>query len=87
MAKIRGGGKVRGESVFANSHDPDQMQGIDETVAKELTPELADSIYRECFELIEKLEDETLQVIARRKLEGYSCSEITTELGLCKTDC
>ena len=72
-AQKRGGGKVRGESVFLNASG----EGLSEIPAPD--EEFADEVTRTCRELIEDL-DESLQPIARRKLEGRTNKEIAAEL-------
>jgi DNA-directed RNA polymerase specialized sigma24 family protein len=76
----RGGGNVRGESVFVPA-DSDQAQaGIDQVMGREPTPELAAMVAEQCEYLLGCLEDETLRRIALLKLEGYSNEEIASQL-------
>ncbi|MCA9213223.1 MAG: sigma-70 family RNA polymerase sigma factor [Planctomycetales bacterium] len=78
MAEKRGGGKVRGESVFFRPDD-DQV-GLEQVLGSEPTPELAASVSEACAELLAKLDDEKLRTIAQLKLEGYTNDEIAEKL-------
>jgi DNA-directed RNA polymerase specialized sigma24 family protein len=76
----RGGGAVRGESVFVRGHSSERAMGIDQVLGQEPTPELAALISEECEQLMNRLEDESLRRIALLKLEGYSNEEIAEQL-------
>jgi DNA-directed RNA polymerase specialized sigma24 family protein len=54
--------------------------GVDAVIADEPTPELAVQVGEECRRLLDRLGDETLRRVARRKLEGYTNAEIAAEL-------
>ncbi len=73
MAQKRGGGKV-------GSPPMDQSGRYLEQIDDELSPEFLVAMREECERLMELLPDETLRLIARRKLEGYTSAEIATEL-------
>ena len=77
FAEKRGGGRVSGESIFANADSP---RGLDAVLGKEPTPELADGVCETCTEMIAQLEDETLESIVLWKLEGYTNEEISERL-------
>ena len=72
----RGGGRVRGESVFVRRGDSSQGPGIAEVLGPEPTPEVAALVAEQCGQLLERLNDETLRQIALYKLEGYTNEEI-----------
>ena len=71
-AEKRGGGHLRGEAYLADMVAPDPTPSF--------TAELLDEI-RHLLDLLHR-EDATLSLIAQRKLEGYSNTEIASELSL-----
>ncbi len=75
----RGGGAVRGESVFARG-DPGQGAGIGQVLGQEPTPAVAAAVAEECRRLLELLPEESLRQIATMKLEGYANGEIAQRL-------
>ncbi|MCL2306434.1 MAG: ECF-type sigma factor [Planctomycetaceae bacterium] len=77
FAQKRGGGRVRGESIFDAGGDC----GIGEVLGNEPTPELAVGFAENCREMIDALGDETLQKIVVLALEGYRTPEIAEKLG------
>ena len=77
FAQKRGSGRVRGESIF----DSGDRSGIGEVLGREPTPELAVGFAENCREMIDSLEDETLQKIVVLTLEGYRTPEIAEKLG------
>lgn len=75
----RGGGRVRGESVFDG---PGSNQGgIGDLIGRAPTAEFAAEVKEEFSRLLELLKDQELREIALLKLEGYSNSEIADQLG------
>lgn len=83
LRQKRGGGAVRGESVFLGADmDPDERRGIDQIVGREPSPEFAGQVAEHCNQLIEDLNDETLQKVALAKMEGYTNDEIAQQLGV-----
>lgn len=81
FAAKRGGGKVHGESVFAQGGgDSEGAVGIDQILGNEPTPELADQVSDACGEMMLKLQDKTLETIVLFKLEGYTNDEIARKL-------
>lgn len=78
----RGGGQLRGESVFQNPNNDGEAPGIGNVLGNEPTPELAEDIIKQCEELLEQLDDPVLVKIAVLKLEGFSHQEISDELGI-----
>ncbi len=79
-AQKRGGGGIRGESVF--QQDDDSMRdGIGNVLGREPTPELALGVAENCQVLLDKLGDDMLRQIALMTLEGYRTEEIASKLG------
>lgn len=80
-AEKRGGGAVRGESVFHRA-GADHEAGLAEALVDEnRLPELAEAVTLVCEELLEQLNDEDLQKTALLKMEGYTNQEISDQLG------
>lgn len=80
----RGGGQVRGESVFEyapTGDEPGRAAGIGNILGKEPTPELAVTVVETTQTLLDSLDDDTARRIAVLKLEGYNNREIAEELG------
>lgn len=77
----RGGGAVRGESVFEPGGCSERNPGIGGVLGNEPTPELAAQMNERCAALLECLHDESLRRIALFKLENYNNQEIADELG------
>ncbi len=71
----RGGGALRGESVFRGEDDPDLGIGIQQVIGDEPTPDFAVQLAEEHQRLLSLLDDE-LRQIAQWKLEGYTNEEI-----------
>jgi DNA-directed RNA polymerase specialized sigma24 family protein len=78
----RGGGHVRGESVFERLGET-SPGGIGQaaTDPRGETPELVLLIAEECQKLLEWLGDPTLAQIAVWKMEGYTDNEVAQMLG------
>ncbi|MEZ6063859.1 MAG: ECF-type sigma factor [Planctomycetaceae bacterium] len=76
----RGGGIVRGESVFA-APDSGKSAGLagfpDEAFFSDLSSE--------CSHLLSLLDDDTLRRIALLKLEGYTTDEIAAEMNVARS--
>lgn len=79
MTQKRGGGEVRGESVFA--HITEGPEGLGNVAGREPTPEFAEVLSLECEELLRQLGDPVLQRIALMKLQGHSNEDISDEIG------
>ena len=61
---------------------PDSViNGLDGLAGAEPTPEFAAMVAEGFSRLLEMLNDETLQTVALRRLEGYTSEEIASELG------
>lgn len=82
-AQKRGGGGIRGESVFQHDNNlfDGRDAGIGNVLGTEPTPELAMDVAENCQEMLDKLGDETLRTIALMTLEGYRTEEIASHLG------
>ena len=72
--QCRGGGRVSALSEL-------ECMGADEILSTEPSPELAAQFAEECERLMEMLVDETLKLVARWKLEGYTNAEIAGRIG------
>lgn len=72
----RGGGNVRGDSVFGSS---DGLHAIADQVA---TPEMLLQMQEQYSALLAKLPDPILRSIAVAKMEGHSSEDIAEELGV-----
>jgi DNA-directed RNA polymerase specialized sigma24 family protein len=81
LAAKRGGGKVRGNSVFKKDDSTTGTGGIDQVLGEAPTPEFAVLVTEECEHRLDELGDESLRRIALLKLEGCGNQEIAEELG------
>ncbi len=81
LRKKRGGGAVRGESVFAEMAQDDQAGNIADHVA-EHPDELFETLERDFNELLEKLDDDLLKEVAVLRIQGYSTQEIGEQVDL-----
>jgi RNA polymerase sigma factor (sigma-70 family) len=79
--KKRGGGQVRGESVFCNPKDSGPEGGLEQIAGREPTPEFAYATAQECQRLLDLLDSPELCAVALWKLEGYTNAEIAAKLG------
>ena len=79
-AAKRGGGAVRGESVFVRNDNPDEVNGLAQVLGEEPTPELACQVAETCGLMLSALEDDELRQVAMLKMEGYSNEDIAEEL-------
>lgn len=80
--KKRGGGKVRGESVFFRKSEPEASPGLQQFGDGMPTPQMMVIIEEEGQRLLEALEDEKLRQVAIWKLEGFTNDEIAAKLHL-----
>lgn len=76
----RGGGKVRGESIFENRREG-AVGGLDGFADKQLSPEFGEALYDSIAEILTVLSDEESEV-AKLKLEGLTNKEIGQTLGI-----
>ena len=77
----RGGGQVLGESALMGG-DNSPGDGIAGFLSREPTPEDAARFADDCARLFHQLDDDTLMLIASRKLEGHDSAEIASDLGV-----
>ena len=77
----RGGGNVRGESIFIGGHEFDRI-GLDQVAGSAPSPEFADQVVQQCSEMLDQLDDEVLRKIALAKMEGYTNDEIAEMVGV-----
>ena len=78
----RGGGDVRGESVFLNAATSSSVGGIDQFAAEEPTPEFLMMMNEEHVRLLGLLPDDTLRDIAVRRMQADSNEDIAAALNL-----
>lgn len=76
----RGGGKVRGDSIF-HANDAEKQQGFEQFEGREPAPELVVQMLETQERLLNCLEDEEMRRVAIDKLEGFSNDEIAQRLG------
>jgi len=81
FAQKRGGGRVRGESIFGHQDKEKEEGGLARVLGTEPTPELAADVAENCRQMLDQLQDETLRRIALWTLEGYRPEEIAGKLG------
>jgi DNA-directed RNA polymerase specialized sigma24 family protein len=75
----RGGGRIRSIAGAADSSSP---QGeLVYLAGTEPTPEFAAQVADECRLLLGVLRDDSLRVVARLRMEGYSNKEVADQLG------
>ena len=72
----RGGGLVRGDSVYA------EAGGLEQVAGTEPTPEFLHQLADEHRRLLDALDDDTLRSIALWKMEGWTGQEIAGKLGI-----
>jgi DNA-directed RNA polymerase specialized sigma24 family protein len=77
----RGGGQVRGESVFVAGSDSDAKSGIANVSRSQTTPLLDVEFLDTCETLFDALPDEKTRNVARLMIEGHSLDDIADELG------
>jgi RNA polymerase sigma factor (sigma-70 family) len=80
LALKRGGGLVRGESVFVKPDDVEAARGIAQVLGREPTPQFAAMMAESWGELLGGLDDETLRTVALYRIEGYTNAEIAEQL-------
>ena len=76
----RGGGEVRGESVFHAAAQQTSGFGINEAMAPDNLPVMSRYLTATCEEMLEVLGDDALKTVAKLRLEGFSNDEISEEL-------
>ena len=83
-AQKRGGGRVRGESVFRQPGRGGSVEGMGRVLGASPTPEFAAIMAETCRELFERLGDDTLRTIALSKMQGHSNEQIAKTLDCTK---
>lgn len=78
----RGGGKVRGESMFTGPHGDERTPGLQRFGDGSPTPDMLLIMEEEGRRLLDALEDDALRQVALWKLEGYTNDEIAERIGL-----
>lgn len=78
----RGGGRVRGDSIWSRYDDSGESPGLERVASSEPTPEFALAVAENCEAMLHGLSDETLARIARLKLEGFTTLEIAQQTDL-----
>ena len=81
-AQKRGGGKVRGDSVFEQGMTADG--GLEHPRDKQPGPEFILAFAEECQRLFDLLENDELRIVAQHKSEGFTVGEIAEKLN-CST--
>lgn len=77
----RGGGPMRGDSAFlVQSDSTHEEAGIEQVLGREPSPEFAQEVVENCSHLLNRLDDDSLRVVAGLKLEGYTNVEIAARL-------
>ena len=80
-AQKRGGGQVRGDSVWMGCGvDHNDANLADFAFDEEPTPELAAELSEECRRLLDMLPDDSMRKIAELKLQGDTVQEIARQL-------
>ena len=67
----RGGGQVRGDSVFGQGESSQAAVGFDGLVANDPTPEFVVLLTEQLDELLESLQDDISRHVALLKMQGY----------------
>jgi DNA-directed RNA polymerase specialized sigma24 family protein len=76
----RGGGLVKGDSIFKSHSDAGPLMTLDNLCGEEPTPDFVVALDEQHQHLMKILRDDVLRCIAAKTLEGYSTSEIATHL-------
>lgn len=77
----RGGGEVRGNSIFGRGGDGPTAD-FDDFQLQDQTPDFLVMLDEEHSRLLDTLPDETLKRIALLRMEGYQNQEIAQQLGI-----
>ena len=80
----RGGGDVRGESVFIRADGNGRGAGIGEVSGDHMTADLGSELAEACDVLLDQLPDEQLKQIAVMRMDGYLVDEIASRLEISK---
>jgi RNA polymerase sigma factor (sigma-70 family) len=86
LAVKRGGGAVRGDSLFARkAHQESSPAGFSQVIDSSPTPEFAAQAADELERLLKLLENDVLRQLALAKMEGYTNQEIAERMKLSLT--
>jgi DNA-directed RNA polymerase specialized sigma24 family protein len=77
----RGGGRVRGESVFLERSASGNGGGLSQIAGRDPTPEFAAEVAERLGQLLQALDNESLRSTALLKMEGWSNEEIAQRIG------
>jgi DNA-directed RNA polymerase specialized sigma24 family protein len=80
----RGGGMVRGESVFLEPDGSEKSAGIGGVGDERPSPEIQAQLSEATDELLNSLDDDQLRQIAIMRMDGYLVAEIASRLQLSK---
>ncbi len=79
-AQKRGGGKVRGDSIFIGTGSEAERIAFVQIAETLPTPDVLVQLEEERQQLFALLDDDELRTIAQQRLEGHSAEEIATAL-------
>ena len=79
-AQKRGGGKTRGNSIFAPTTRADAGHGFDAFADTLDSPSTRQIVREEAARILDRLPDQTMRTIVILRLEGYKNEEIAREL-------
>jgi DNA-directed RNA polymerase specialized sigma24 family protein len=80
LAAKRGGGNVRGESVFLAAGESELNVGLAQIMDENRMPESASEVAKTCKDLLAVLPNEKLRETALMRMEGYTNKEISEQL-------
>jgi RNA polymerase sigma factor (sigma-70 family) len=80
----RGGGAVRGESVFLDNSGDLMAGGIAGVTGPTPSPDIRSELAEACQLLLDQLPDEQLKQIAVMRMDGFLVDEIAERLGVSK---
>lgn len=80
----RGGGVVRGESVFMDPDEVSRSPGIGGVSGEAMTADLGVELEEACNALLDQLPDAQLRQIAVMRMDGFLVDEIAERMGLSK---
>jgi DNA-directed RNA polymerase specialized sigma24 family protein len=80
QAQKRGGGQVKGESIYLPGGREDAPSGLADILGQGPTPAFAVEVAEQCERLLDRLGDDQLRSIAICKMEGYTVAEIAQKL-------
>jgi len=80
----RGGGNVRGESVFFRPDGTRTSGGLGEVAADDQPADIRAELAEACDDLLSQLDDQQLRQIALMRMDGYLVDEIAARLDISK---